>query len=327
MTITRRSFLAGSASCSLLALARPARAAETVKMGDLPTLSSAGLYVAIDKGYFTEKNLAVETEKFASGAKMIAPLATGQLDVATGSPSAGLFNSIAAGADFKIVADKGQVRPGHSFNQITVRKDLIDSGRVKTVKDLKGMKIATGAKGIILDYFMAKMLESEGLTYDQVEMVALAYPDAVKALGTKAVDALIAPEPWGVRAEQQKLGVRAFPTEQFPAIASFQVGVIMYSGKFIKERPKVARDFMQAYAKGVRHYNERGPKNDEIAAILAKHTQVPAETTKAAYPFYADPTIKPRVQDLATMQDFFAKMGWVKNPVPMDRVVDLSFLE
>jgi ABC-type nitrate/sulfonate/bicarbonate transport system substrate-binding protein len=26
-----------------------------------------------------------------------------------------------------------------------------------------------------------------------------------------------------------------------------------YSGKFIKERPKVARDFLQAYAKGVRY--------------------------------------------------------------------------
>ena len=29
----------------------------------------------------------------------------------------------------------------------------------------------------------------------------------------------------------------------------------------------------------------------------------------------------------SVMQDFFVKMGWVKQPVPMDRVVDLSFLE
>jgi NitT/TauT family transport system substrate-binding protein len=44
-----------------------------------------------------------------------------------------------------------------------VRKDLVDSGKVKTLKDLKGLKIANGAKGIILDYTLAKMLEHGGL--------------------------------------------------------------------------------------------------------------------------------------------------------------------
>ena len=40
-------------------------------------LSSAVLYIAMDKGLFQAK---------ASGAKMIAPLATGQFDAATGTP-------------------------------------------------------------------------------------------------------------------------------------------------------------------------------------------------------------------------------------------------
>jgi hypothetical protein len=33
------------------------------------------------------------------------------------------------------------------------------------------------------------------------------------------------------------------------------------------------------------------------------------------------------VQDLAAFQDWFHQMGWVKEKVAMDRVVDLSFLE
>ena len=37
--------------------------------------------------------------------------------------------------------------------------------------------------------------------------------------------------------------------------------------------------------------------------------------------------VKPRVQDLATLQDFFVKMGWVKQPVPIERVVHPTFLE
>ena len=34
-----------------------------------------------------------------------------------------------------------------------------------------------------------------------------------------------------------------------------------------------------------------------------------------------------RLKDLAAMQDWFHQMGWVKEKVPMERVVDLSFLE
>jgi len=310
-----------------LLLAGPALAAEVVRMGDLPAISNAGLYVAMEKGYFGDKSITVETERFASGAKMTPALATGQLDVAIGTPAASLFNAIASGMEFRIVADKGQVRPGFSFSPVIVRRDLVDGGRVKRVRDLKGLKLASGAKGIHLDYFLAKMLEHDGLSYDAVEIVTLAYPDAIRALASKAVDAVIAPEPWGVRAEEQKVGVRLFLTEQTPEIATFQAAVIMYSGKFIKDRPKVAREFLQAYAKGVRYYLERGPKNDEIATILSKHTSVPPETIKASIPFYIEPDVKPRVQDLATLQDWFHQMGWVKQKVPIDRVVDLSFLQ
>jgi NitT/TauT family transport system substrate-binding protein len=319
--------LAALASLLVLSLTPAALAAEVVKMGDLPAISSAGLYVAMDKGYFAEKNITVDTERFASGGKMMPALATGQIDVATGSPSAGLFNSIASGQDFKIVADKGQARPGYSFTPLIVRKDLVDSGKVKRIRDLKGLKIANGAKGINLDYFLARILEHDGLAYDAVEVVNLAYPDAIKALASKAVDAVIAPEPWGVRAEEQKVGQRLFLTEQVPDIASFQVAAVMYSGKFIKERSRVARDFLQAYLKGVKYYHERGLKNDEIAAILSRHTSVPVETIKASIPFYIEVDGKLRVPDLATLQDFFHKMGWVKEKVPMDRVVDLTFLQ
>ena len=317
--------LAALAAC--LALPTPAVAAEVVRMGDLPAITNAGLYIAIEKGYFQARGISVETERFASAGKMVAPLATGQLDVAVGASSAGLYNAIAGGMDFRVVADKGQLRPGGSFVPVIVRKDLVDSGRVKSVKDLKGLRVANGAKGITLDYLLAKMLEQAGLGFDAVEVVYLSYPDGIKALASKAVDAAIAPEPWGVQAEQQKVGVRLFLTEQTPSVATFQVGLIMYAGKFIKERPKVARDFLQAYVQGIKYYTQHGLKDPEVAGILSKHTKVPVETIQATIPFYVDPGARPRVQDLAALQDWFHQMGWVKEKVPIERVVDLSFLE
>ena len=310
-----------------LLLVNPALGADVVKMGELPSISNAGLYLAMDKGYFQDKGITVDIERFASGGKMMAPLATGQIDVAIGAPSAGLFNAIASGQDFKIVADKGQIRPGHSFTPIIVRQDLIDSGKVKSLKDLKGMKIANGAKGIQLDFYLAKMLENVGLAYGDVEIVYMSYPDGVKALATRAIDAMIAPEPWGRRSEEQKVGTRMFLTEQAPSIATYQNAVIMFSGKFIKERPKVARAFIQAYVQGIKYYTPRGLKDTEVSTSIATHLKVPVETIRASIPFYIDPAGKVRVADLAAMQDWFHQMGWVKEKVPMDRVVDLSLLE
>jgi NitT/TauT family transport system substrate-binding protein len=113
-----------------------AKAEDLVKVGDLPALSTAAFYVAIDKGYFAERGFRIETEVFASAGKMTPALATGHIDVATGAPSAGLFNSIASGAAFKIVADKGQILPGFNGTLLTVRKDLVESGQVKSARDL-----------------------------------------------------------------------------------------------------------------------------------------------------------------------------------------------
>jgi NitT/TauT family transport system substrate-binding protein len=325
--MTRSRSLLACVLAIALASTAPAGAADTVKLGDLPSLSNAGIYIALEKGFFQARGVTVEMERFVSAGKMMAPLATGHLDVSVGSPSAGLFNLIAGGMDFKVVADKGQVRPGYNFTALLVRKDLLDSGKVKSVRDLKGMKIASGSKGTPLDFFLARIMEHAGLDYDAVVVVHMSHAEGVKALASKAVDAVVAPEPWGVQAEQQKIGVRYFLTEQVPAIATFQVGVMMYSGKFIKERPGVGRAFLQAYRQGVKVYNDRGVKDAEVAAILAKHLRLPAETLQAAHPVYLEPSGKPRVQDLIALQDWFHGMGWAKEKLPASQVVDLSFLE
>ena len=311
----------------VLASSVPVGAADTVTLGDVPSLSNAGIYIALEKGYFQERGVSVQMERFASARKAIAPLASGQLDVSVGSPSAALFNSIAGGMNVKIVADKGQVRPGYDFTPLIVRKDLVDSGRVKHLRDLKGMKIACATKGTALDFFLARTMEHAGLDYDAVAVVNMSHADGIKALASKAVDAAFAPEPWGAQAEQQNIGVRYFLTEQVPSIATFQVAVVIYGGKFIKERPKVGRAFLQAYGQGVKIYHERGLNDPEVASILSRHLKLPVETIQASYPVYLEPSGKPRVQDVAALQDWFHRMGWTRENLPMRRVVDLSFLE
>jgi NitT/TauT family transport system substrate-binding protein len=62
--------------------------AAEVKIGVANAVSDAGIFIAREKGFFKDEGLTVEIIAFASGANMVAPLGTGQLDVGGGSAAA-----------------------------------------------------------------------------------------------------------------------------------------------------------------------------------------------------------------------------------------------
>src|SRR5262245_47979721 len=154
---------------------------ETVKLGDLAAISNAAVYIAIERGFFKEQGVVTEISNFASAAKQVPALVAGELEVSVGSATAGLFNAVAQQAPFRIVADKGQAREGYGFSLLAVRKDLVDSGQVKSFKDLKGKKIAILAKGNIQHYLVGKMAEEVGLAINDVELSFLDAPSQVTA--------------------------------------------------------------------------------------------------------------------------------------------------
>src|SRR5215208_2462795 len=114
----------------------------TVRFGDLPATSNAAFYVAVDRGYFREEGLDVVFETFDSFERSIPALATNQLDAAGGGINAGVFSAIGRGLPLKIVAGISRNIPGYSSSALVVRKDLIDSGRVRDWADLRGMRIS-----------------------------------------------------------------------------------------------------------------------------------------------------------------------------------------
>ena len=73
----------------LFGTAHPTGYPTYVTLGWLASLTDTALFVAIKKGYFTDERIDVVTTGFRSGANMVVPLGTGELDVGAGSPSAG----------------------------------------------------------------------------------------------------------------------------------------------------------------------------------------------------------------------------------------------
>src|SRR5215471_5593597 len=169
--------------------------AQAITVGATSSTSDAPIFIADKKGYFQAEGLDVTVTNFRSAADMVAPLGAGQLQAGAGSASAGLYNAVARGIRIRIVADKASSPPGYGATKILVRRDHMDSGRYKEVRDLKGMKFAMNAPGVSNTSTLNTLLKSVGLKYSDVETVDLPFPDHVVALKNKSVDASASVEP------------------------------------------------------------------------------------------------------------------------------------
>ena len=148
-----------------------------VHLGTVNQASDAGLYVAIDKGYFAEFGLKVELVTFTSAATMIAPLGSGELDVGGGAVSAGLWNADLRKIGVRAVADKGSTRAGWSYFGLVARKD----GPVQRCEDLKGKGISNASLSNGVLHAIELWLGKCGLSLADVDVKTLGYPEVVPA--------------------------------------------------------------------------------------------------------------------------------------------------
>ena len=102
-----------------------ALAADKVNIAISNSTGDFAILIGMKKGYFAEEGIDINGIVFDNGGRMIAPLGSGEIDVATGSASATLFNAVARGIDIKIVADKGSTPPGYGFQPLLDRKSVV----------------------------------------------------------------------------------------------------------------------------------------------------------------------------------------------------------
>ncbi len=179
-----------------------------VKVGTTDFSSDIGLFIASKRGYFSDEGLSVELVHFDSGAKMIAPLGSGDLDVGAGAISAGLFNAVNRGLKIKVVADKGTNTAEYSYKALMVRTDLVDAGKFKALADLRGKKVAIIAKGAADESVINQALLKAGLADTDIERVYLPFSQHLNAFLNKAIDAAISSEPSISIMTKQRAAVR-----------------------------------------------------------------------------------------------------------------------
>lgn len=299
-----------------------------INLGLLRLTSSAPLFIAMEKGYFTEQGLEVDIKWFDAAHPIAVATASSQIDVGATGITASLFNMAASGQNLAIVADKGREEKGYSSSALLVTADNYQNG-IRTLADLKGKRIGITQKGSTFHYMLGRMLETQNLSLNDVEVIPLNKLSAVMAaLESKQIDGAILNEPNITKVQNAGYGKLIAQVGDY---IPYQTSAIFYSPEFLKNEAAGIK-FMQAYAKACNYYYEAAvvkkdaQKTDEVIKIISKYVNAPAEDIRAGLP-YIDKNGQLLKEDITTQINWYQANGMLNGQLTADKVVNTTFLD
>jgi NitT/TauT family transport system substrate-binding protein len=298
----------------------------TLRIGMARSTSNSAELMAIERGYFKEYGIKLERDDIESTANVIALLAQGRYQIVAGGISAGYFNAIEKDLPITILADRVSTPIGHN---LMIRPDLKD--QIKTIKDLKGKVIASNGPGSVSTYEVGKILETVGLTINDVEIKILPFTQMGLAFTNKAIDGAIVIPPFVWSFEEQKLAIPFASVDAIVEPRPMTIAVIMANTDWVKKNPDLVRNYFTAWLRGVRDYCQayHGGSTREavIKALVDSGTERRTELLHK-YPWPArSPDGRVNVASMLDIQAWYVKNKLANMQFPADRLVDTSYAD
>jgi len=237
-----------------------------VKVATINVLSFAPFFIAEAEGFYEEQGLAVELIQVESSGTAVAATLNGDLDVLSGTMSAGVINAIAGGERLQIVADKGNfasdscsyvamMGPAELFNA----DGSVDPEQVRGAT-IGGIRDGSLSSGLFLDQF----LKSIGLSSDDVVTQDVSRPALAESIEGGSIDFAYTGEPWVTRVVDEGNPIVAAGQD---VLAGYQFGYVSYGPRLLDDED-LGNRFMAAYLQGVRQYNQgKTDRNLEIVTL------------------------------------------------------------
>lgn len=325
------SALAGSPAAASAATPPPFSGPRTtVKMALPGRADQAPFELARQRGYFAQQGIDIQPVEFASGSEVIAAIAANQVQAGSGAPTAALFNAMAQGINLRVVADWAHVGSATDTTlSIIVRKDLLDSGAVKSMADLKGKSFAAGgSQGTVGDVLLQAAERRDGVNPGDIDVQYLALPDVLAALANKKIDAGTLTEPQVTQAAQQGIAGVLYPAGAL--IPDEHLALLLFSQQLAQNQDAATR-FMVAYLRGVRDYYDafqlKQNREAAIAQLIPNLSVKDPKVWQTFGPEFVDLNGKVNVADLQKQAQFHASQGSLKSVPDVGKYVDMSFAD
>lgn len=240
-----------------------------VKVGVIPIVDVAPLYLGVDKGFFEDEGLKVTLESGQGGAAIVPGVASEQFEFGF-SNNVSLLVAKQQGLPIKLVAagnsTTGEV--GNDFSAVVVP----EGSAIKSAADLAGKTVAVNTLNNIGTVTINKVVEDDGGDYSGIEYVELAFPDMPAAVAGGQVDAAWVVEPFVSLSQAQGATPIAWNfagTDPDLMIASY-----FTSEKTADSDPEMVEGFAAAMKKSLEYASENP---DEVARILQTYTELDAD--------------------------------------------------
>jgi NitT/TauT family transport system substrate-binding protein len=298
----------------------------TVKVGTVRSISTATILWAAEKGYFKQYGINVVTENLDTAANSIALLAQNQLQLVEGGVSAGYFNALEKNLPITMVLDRVSSPLGHN---LMLRPDL--KGQITRLSQLKGKVIATNGQGAVSTYEVGKLLESDGLTINDVDIKVIPFTQYAVAFNNKAIDAAITIPPFTAQLLAGGHAVNFKDPDDIVKPHPLTIAVSMINTEFANAHRELMRNYYVAYLRAIRDYCQAYHGGSTRDAMIDLAIRTGTETRPELlhkYPWPArSPNGKINIASLLDMQAWFVKNKMSNREFPAERLVDASYVD
>ncbi|MGW5135984.1 ABC transporter substrate-binding protein [Streptomyces sp. NPDC004135] len=266
----------------------------TVKVGIVPVLDVAPIYLGRKKGFYAERGIELELAPAQGGAAIVPGVVSGQFQFGF-SNTTSLLVARSKKVPVKTVANGAAStgKDGADFAAITVSKD----SPLTSARQLEGRKAAVNTLDNICDTSIRESVRKDGGDPSEVEFVEMPFDRMPAALDGGQVDAACTPEP--ALATVKAAGGKEIASNFHDVSPDLTVAMYFTSERFAAENPELVGRFQEATAESLR-YADSHP--EEVRQILTTYTKIPATLLeKLTLPRYPAEPDRPSIERLAEL--------------------------
>ena len=319
----RRELLISAGAMGLLGFGGGAMAqakAPVIMANPYGSPNNAMLELMVQQKFLEDFGLDPKLLNVADGSKIVSGLVGGDIDISTMSGFGQVLPAIEKGGRMKILA----------VAMLRVQGALFTSNAdIKSLKDLEGRNVGTGAIGALLHQLVVALLKKKGVDHTKVNFVNIGSSvDVFRAVTAGTVDAGMGDVTYVD--EQEKYKIRLIPESDM----STELGEYTYQGAYttqaaIDTKRDVLVRTLAAFGKLYRFVHDPASKD---AFLKARKTAVPTasnEENEALWrfiqrtkPFAANLVLTPERLDY--MQKLNVELGVQQKALPFEQVADMS---
>lgn len=314
-----------------ISLTRTAEA-ETIKIGVLKGSAAGPLFIAKDKGYFSEEGLAAEFVFLDQPQAFLAGVISGDLDLSQSSLNAAFYNVAGQGALHTIAGFVDEAPTFHS--EVLVASQPAYAAGLKTIRDIPDHSFAITAAGTPGEYLLGLLAEKYRFDFGTVKILQTGtFPNLVSAVVGANADSAIIPmnfvDPPMERDEVHRL---AWLSDE----VRMQIGTTIASAKTTDTRHEMIERFLRAYRRGARDYHDAftgpgeirqdGPTAPAVYAIIEKYLNQPLAAVRLGIG-HVDADLRVDVMDMLHQIRWYKSHGLLKQDVDGNAIIDKRYVE